>query len=96
MICEAIKWLETRDFKSFLSFIIIVFEANNKNYLKKIWEPFYRVAEHNKEFCNFFLLMIQKIETESEEGKRNYSLKFKQFLTELRQELSTILANFKE
>lgn len=94
MISNAFNWLESKDFRSWLSFIIIFFDATDKRYLDILFEPFFTVAKHDKEFCNFLLMMFQKMEDEHREGRRSYSLDFIKYLKEKREEFSAILAKF--
>lgn len=92
MIFEAYKWLNSKDFGSWLSFILFFYEANDKNCLPKLWEPFLEVAKYNKELCNFLIMLMEKIESEFTKGKRSGSQEFLEFLKNIREEFSAYVA----
>lgn len=88
----AIKWLESVDGELWLHQVKAL-GAEDVLVIDTLLKPFMEVAKHNHEFANFFLLLVQKWEEKYQIDANGITMMG--LLTDIREELSKILATFK-
>lgn len=87
---NAIKWLEGMEGELWL-YEAKTLGSEDVMAIDILLKPFIEVAKHNREFANFFLMLIEKWD-EKYEGVKGITAR--ELLRGIRDELATIVASF--